>query len=136
MQSVLVPNISLYYLLFDAYGYEAISIRDYDRFISYVRSEKLSKTLKFVSMINVKYIISEEPISEKGIRLSSLIKDGDRIIRIYENSDVLPRAYLVSKVIVVKDRKEVFKKLIEPDFDSKIEVILEEEVLNKSEIRN
>ncbi|MFH1563152.1 MAG: YfhO family protein [Nitrospirota bacterium] len=132
MQSVLAPNTGLYYFLFDAYGYEAIPIKDYDRFIYYVRSENLSKTLKLISMINVKHIISEEPILEKGIKLTCLIEDNHRIIRIYENQDVLPRAYLVPDAMVVKSRKEAFKALTSSSFDPRKKVILEE----KSEIRN
>lgn len=128
MQSILLPNIGLYYLLFDAYGYEAVPIRDYDRFIYYVKNEELSKTLRLISMINVRYIISDEPILEKGIKLTHLIKDGNRIIRIYENTSVLPRTYLVSKVILVKDRSKVFKKLISADFEPEREVILEDEI--------
>jgi len=128
-QSVLAPNMSLYYFLFDAYGYEAIPIKDYDRFIYYVNSENLSKTLKLISMINVKYIISEEPILVKGLKLTFKIKNDDRILRIYEIRDVLPRAYLVSKVIVVKDRKKVFKALSSSSFDPRKEVIMEEEFL-------
>lgn len=136
-QSALAPNMSLYYLLFDAYGYEAIPIRDYDRFIYYVKNVSLSKTLKLISMINVKYIISEESILEKGINLICLIKYGDRIVRIYENPNVLPRAYLVSNVIVVKDRKKVFSSLISPFFEPQQEVILEEEIQNpKLKIQN
>jgi len=129
-QSVLAPNTSLYYLLFDAYGYEAIPIRDYDRFIYYVKNESLLKTLKLISMINVKYIISEEPILEKGLKLKLKIRDGDRIIRIYQNPNVLSRAYLVSKVIVVKERKKVFKALCSDYFEPGKEIILEEDVFH------
>jgi hypothetical protein len=126
--------MSLYYLLFDAYGYEAVPIRDYDRFIYYVKNERLSKTLRLISMINVRYIISEEEILEKGLKLAYLIKNDNRIIRIYENPHVLPRAYLVHRVISVKDRKNVFKALTSPSFNPAKEIILEEEI--KCKIQN
>lgn len=136
LQSVLAPNTALYYFLFDAYGYEAIPVRDYERFIYYVKNEDLSKTLKLMAMINVRYIISEEPILVKGLKLKLKFKDGERIIRIYELLNVLPRAYLVSKVRVVNDRKNVFKALRSFSFNPRKEVILEEEVLLKNKAQS
>jgi hypothetical protein len=93
-------------------------------------------------MINVKYIISEEEILKKGLKLAYLIENGNRIIRIYENLNVLPRVYLVSKIILVKDRKKVFKALTRPNFNPAEEIILEEipnsrfQILNESQILN
>ncbi|MEW6619642.1 MAG: YfhO family protein [bacterium] len=128
MQSVLAPNMGMYYFLFDAYGYEAIPIVDYDRFIYFLKNVPLPNTWKLISMINVKYIISEDII--KGLNLVCVIKDKDRIVRIYENKGVLPRAYLVAKVRVVKNRKEAFKAVISASFDPTKEVILESPISN------
>ena len=74
--------------------------------------------------MNVKYVIS--PIEIDSPKYEAFI------IRerygVYLNKDVLPRAFMVYKVDVMKDRQEMLNRLVSGDFNFKSEVLLEQDI--------
>lgn len=74
-----------------------------------------------VNILNVKYILSDKKIEQQRFKL---IYDKD--ILIYENKNVLPRAFIVSKVKVIRDKEEILKELNSDSFNPREDVILEE----------
>jgi hypothetical protein len=79
--------------------------------------------------LNVKYVISSFSLEEKGF---VLVKDGK--VKLYENTGVLPRAYLVPEARVVNDDEEVLKVLEEVDFNPGDAVLITRGEYEKVEI--
>lgn len=126
---VLTPNISLFYQLFNADGYDGFKIKDYYTFLTLSRIGQFNNAIRLLSMANVKYILSDEEIPEI-VRL--VYKDN--LLKIYQIPDCLDRAFFVPNAIVVKDREKILKHLIHPDFDPTKDVILEEVAPIKTQI--
>ncbi|KAA3619724.1 MAG: hypothetical protein DWQ05_03080 [Calditrichaeota bacterium] len=81
-----------------------------------------------VDFLNVKYILSQYPISESGVILR---KHGNKIIDrqqfpvlIYENLAVLPRAFLVGQFAVGESPEAILKHVLSPGFDPRQKVVL------------
>ena len=86
--------------------------------------EALKDNLEILSMLNVKYIISQEELNNKDLELRGTSGQA----KIYLNKNVLPRAYLVSDVKVLKDEKEILSFLKSGEFDPRKVAVLEEEL--------
>ncbi|MBI4778679.1 YfhO family protein, partial [Candidatus Desantisbacteria bacterium] len=123
VQDALVPNTTLFYSLFDAWGYESINLNDYSRVIDLinhppdVHSHGLYHLL---DMINIKYILSCFQVRNPEFR--HIYNDGK--INIYANPSYLSRAFFVPKCMVIKDRAKILEKL--SCIDPRQVVILEE----------
>jgi hypothetical protein len=83
-------NFNAYFLLEDFYGYSAIKPRGYQDIIDVVGPA--NPTLW--RMLNVKYIITDKPVSAPGF---SLIEKTDKSV-VYKNDNALPRVYFVDSV--------------------------------------
>lgn len=129
-QDCLLPAISLSYHLFDASGYGSLQINDYSTFLRLAKDKELIHDYKLEGMANVKYIISR--LKLEGMPLVY----ADNEIKIYYNPDFLPRAFLVPNVVIIKDRKEVLRRMLTAEFNPRKEVILEEKITNKYQISN
>lgn len=128
-QTVMTSNFGLYWRLFDANGYEAITINDQERFFYFLRNKGLDIVSPLVSMLNIRYIIAKGPIPSPRINLVKEIECGsNERVMVYENPSFLDRAFLVPSSVVIKDRRQILKRLLNPGFDPTKEVILEEEV--------
>jgi hypothetical protein len=73
-------------------------------------------------LINVKYILTTREINEDKLRLIY-----NKEIRIYENMEVFPRAFVVPKAVVIKEKEEILRHLSSKYFEPTKYVILEEE---------
>jgi hypothetical protein len=72
-------------------------------------------------MLNVKYVLTPKEIEDPRMKLVN--KGYDSFL--YENLDVLPRAYLVPGFAVMKDEVEIAKMLKSKNFNPGEQVILE-----------
>ncbi|UCD56113.1 MAG: YfhO family protein, partial [Candidatus Hydrogenedentota bacterium] len=132
-------------------GYESLSLRRYAEFCAYLEtggqpSDELPFTgaLRWTSesayphmlnLLGARYIVEDPgralypenaPSNEppKGFRLSRVFS-GE--LKIYENPDALPRAFYVSNVEVIRNKREVLKRLADRSFDYRSTIVLEEE---------
>jgi hypothetical protein len=121
---MLFYNLGLLWKIFDAYGYEALTIRDYEKFIWHIRHENISRIYHLLNMMNIRYIIAKEDISNKRIKLSYVIND----VNVYENLEYLPRVLFVPKVCIVADKREAFYRIMSSEFDPKKEVVIFEDI--------
>jgi hypothetical protein len=143
---ILPVNINMIYGFESVEGYDAMFYKRYDEFMNLVSPYSSEwenvKDLDYhanrnlLCMLNTKYLLASKKIKAEKLRL---IFDGK--VKIYEDLYALPRAWVVSEAIVLKTKEEIFKELINPDFDPRKTVILEEEYKmeiqnSKSEIRN
>jgi hypothetical protein len=143
----LPPNTPAVYGLSDAGGYRALLLEQYGDFMNLIeegvydpdsvqmrsiqalsRPESLSS--KLLDLLNVKYIVTRPQGREdltlfaEGDEKMQLVYQGD--MRVYENRDVLPRAFVVGDYRVLPDRQEILSQLTSEQFDPAKCVILEE----------
>lgn len=109
-----------------------LELKDYAEFQQQVKN--------FTRILNTEYLLTIDEIDNDGYEYltSKSIKiiepfnlkkiemyDGE--MRIYRNTDFMPRALIVHKAKVIKDKDTIFKKLNSESFNPKELVILEEE---------
>jgi len=109
--------------------------------LQYVSINNLTNP-KILDLLNVKYLISREKTNKTGFRLV-LEKQGYMLEReldpfkyysnktlplyVYQNENLLPRAFLVGNVKTVRDRRQILQELKSDSFDPTEYVILEDE---------
>lgn len=79
-----------------------------------------------INLLNVKYILTSETLNDDRFKLVY-----DKDILIYENKNVLPRAFIVPKAKVIKNGEDALKELNGGNFNPKEYIILEEAPLMK-----
>lgn len=127
-------NAGMFYDIADVRGYDSIIPRQYVEYmrlieaqheLKYNRIAPLSKPQSLESplldMLNVKYVLTNKThtIEREGYTLAY---DGE--IRIYRNEEVLPRAFLINRAMVLPDVEERQEAL--RTFDPRQVAILEE----------
>lgn len=132
-----VPNVQTLYDFYSVDGYDSFHTRRYEEFWGAVDSSvrpagsslpyanvflrPQAYTSTVASLLNVRYIASASPIAdEAGFRK---VYDGE--IKIYENPNALPRAFIVGGARVLPSA-EVLHRLSTPDFDPRAGVLLEQ----------
>ncbi len=143
-------EVFVYYNLPSIEGYDAVYIKRYGELVSYVNEGrlktpersivKLSKRGEFtkeaINLFGIKYIIHKKadgqaiwafPYWEYKNGSFSLIYEDDKY-QIYENNNVLSRAYLVNQYEVINDKKIILDTLFSDKFDFSKKVILEENI--------
>lgn len=136
---ILPPNFSVIYRLQSIDGYDPLYLRRYGELIA--ASERENPDIappfgfnriitphrydsKIIDLLGVKYILSLSDISSP--KLTKVFQEGQT--RIYENKDVLPRAFFVEQVNRMHLKKDVIKRMFADDFGPKTEALIEEQV--------
>ncbi len=126
-------NVGMYYGLYDVRGYDSIFPKQYADYMGLIEeqdellynriaplSEYPSLDSRLLDLLNVKYVLTTQHIPNPGYRLVY-----DEEIKVYENEDYLPRAFVVPRAKVVTDPEQQAEEL--KHFDPLEYVILEEE---------
>lgn len=142
-RKVFPPNSMNVYGISDVQGYSPILIDYYVDFMGLIEEDiadpRRVYSLKYPSstvsplldLLNAKYVITIATPGEEMTQLEraepglELVYDGE--VKIYENKDVLPRAFAVPGYRVLQDRSETFAVLRSEQFDPSALVILEKE---------
>jgi len=142
-RKVFPPNSLAVYGISDVQGYSPVLIDYYVEFlesleedITSVRSvyslrHSASTSSPLLDLLNAKYVITIADPGQEMVTLErsdpelDLVYDGE--VKIYENRDVLPRAFFVSEYRVVQGSVEGLDLLSSDDFDPTAYVILEKE---------
>jgi len=101
----------------------SVPVRRYTQFlydILNINDENFMTKLNLLSLINVKYIISAEEFYHPALKLVYKSE-----MNVYENKNVLHRAFLVNNFIAAKNEKEVMRLLKTKDFPFDKSVIIE-----------
>jgi len=114
------------YKLYDAYGYESIELQEHAEFHSRFFDKKSFKYRSIINMINAKYLADLAPIKLPGLKLKRKNKYYYGTLYLYENLNVLPRAYIVGSYGLAK-RKDVLSALADKKFNPKNFIVLEED---------
>jgi O-antigen/teichoic acid export membrane protein len=126
-------NVGMYYELYDVRGYDSIFPKQYADYMGLIEgqdellynriaplSEYPSLDSRLLDLLNVKYVLTTQHIPNSGYKLAY-----DKEIKVYENEDYLPRAFVVPRAKVVADPEQRAEEL--KHFDPLEYVILEEE---------
>ena len=131
MEPILPPNTGMFYHLYDVRGYDSVEMKRYNKYLNLAGLEgESSPSLenfsnhnpRLIDLLNVKYILAEEEINGSNLKLVF-----DKDVKIYENTDLLPRAFIVSKVKVIRDEARLIEELKSGKFNPEEYVILEED---------
>ena len=103
-------------------GYSAVKLRLYQDFLDNILMDPNTSTPNenALDMMNVRYILSQAPVSGT----SSAYYGSESGFSVYENLDVLPRAYLVGQTEIIEDPSEAMYRIQELDFDPALTAIL------------
>jgi hypothetical protein len=140
---VLPPNTGAVYGVSDAQGYSSLVLDYYGEFMDLIepglaktirirplsRAESLASPL--LDLLDVKYVLTKPDVSQELDDFDAAHEDIELVyegeIRIYENKNVLPRAFVVHDFKVLPEQEDVFSELTSDGFDPGACVVLEEE---------
>lgn len=118
----LIPNTAGLYGLQDVRGYESVYTEAYSRYLARIDERDglfgagawLTNTVThpMLDMLNVRYVLSIEPLNEPGLRE---VYRGE--VYIYENLKVVPRVQLYRSYTILRDENAVLDAMDSPDFD-------------------
>ncbi len=122
-KSKLTSNWPILYGIYNADGYESIRLMTLGKFMTLAMSTPPG-TARFLDMMNVKYVAMPDKLDPKGYKLVR-----HDVVYLYENLNVLPRAFLVGSYAVLDREADISTRLRSVGFDPAKEVVLEEEPL-------
>ncbi|MEW6087959.1 MAG: YfhO family protein [bacterium] len=102
-------------------GY-GVPLKDYYE----ARGKGLFNNISFLSLLNVKYVITGALINHAAFQLVS-----SKNINIYQNLANLPRSFLYNKVEVIKNKEEIFNKINQNNFNCIERLIINEDFNEK-----
>jgi len=122
------PNTSSVYNIESTQGYDPLYLKKYAKLVSTWESQKLSEAGSFnrivtpqkydsqiADLLNVKYFLSFDEISNP--KLVKVFEKGET--KIYENKEVLPRAFFVENVKKVENEDKELESLLDVNFGLK-----------------
>jgi hypothetical protein len=120
VDNVWPPDTSILYGIFDVNGDNPLVLADFDRYWQSLGSRSTPP----YDLLNAKYLIGRKnvPLDRAKFRLAF---DGDPGFSVFENTRVLPRAFIVYDVRVVPDHAAALAAIHTPDFDPVRMVVLE-----------
>lgn len=137
------PNFSIIYRLQSVDGYDPLYLARYGELIAASeRGEANIKTpfgfnriitphrvdSKIMNLLNVKYILSLE--EETSGNLKKVFQEGET--RVYENKNVLPRAFFVSQIELAENKKMAIQMMFREDFDFWQKAVVEGSLIHNS----
>jgi len=150
-------NMWMPYKLESAAGYDAMAPLRSTQFLGAVMTERADTPYgrvaqvenydsKLFDLLNIKYVLAVK-YDENGIRNPDgnpkpifgnqkfeLVFE-EKSVQVYENRNVLPRAFLVHEVVVKENDQDIIDQMLDPKFDLSKTVVLEENVgLSESKI--
>ncbi|OGF48049.1 MAG: hypothetical protein A2452_04670 [Candidatus Firestonebacteria bacterium RIFOXYC2_FULL_39_67] len=99
-------------------GYHSAPLENY----TIVQNKGLLNDFRFLSLLNVKYVISDNQIAHPYLRL---VNDGK--VKIHQNISILPRAFLYSQAVVL-EKEKMFAKMLEQSFEPQKAIMLNESI--------
>ena len=117
-----VSNLGVIYGVYDAYGYGSIYNKRHEEIIDIIVRSKMPDETNLLNLLNVKYVISPKEFKTNGYKI---VRTSEKA-NVYENENVLPRAFLAEKAVVIKGEKKILEKMKTKEFMPEKEVILEE----------
>ncbi len=136
---ILPPNTNTYYGIESVNGYDPIHSLRYDQFIAAMERGEANIAPPYgyerimvpkntnsplFNLLGVRYLLSFNELTDP--RFKKVLTEGQT--HVYENTAVLPRAYLVSRVIHKQTDQEIINTLYSKDFDYRFDAVVEQPV--------
>lgn len=125
---ILPPNFSAIYRLQSVDGYDPLYLLRYGELIAASERRKAdinppfgfnriitphNYDSKIIDLLGVKYVLSLSVLD--SLKLTKVFQEGETII--YENKNVMPRAFFVKDIKLVKEKEEAIKMLFDPSIN-------------------
>lgn len=125
-RSILHPNIPTFYHIQSVDGYDPLYLLTYGEFIAAMERRDPNITPpfgfnriltpnsffeKFGSLLGVKYLLSQQDFQEPYLK--KVYTEGT--IHVYENKNVLPRAFFVSSIRITSSKQQTINAMFEPN---------------------
>jgi uncharacterized membrane protein YfhO len=125
-RSILHPNIPTFYHIQSVDGYDPLYLLTYGEFIAAMERRDPNITPpfgfnriltpnsffeKFGSLLGVKYLLSQQDFQEPYLK--KVYTEGT--IHVYENKNVLPRAFFVSSIRTTSSKQQTINAMFEPN---------------------
>ena len=115
------PDLSVMHGISDVWGiYNPLVLADFNRYWEGLGS----RSTPLYDFLNAKYVVAHKDVVLDWSKFE-LAFDGDPMINIYRNKQVLPRAMLVSNAWSVPDHQRAFEAIHRADFDPATCVVVE-----------
>lgn len=133
---LLPPNFSARYRLQSIDGYDPLYLRRYGEFIASSQRGKPNIARPFgfnriitphnyknkiIDLLGVKYILSLSDLTSN--KLQKVFQEGQT--QVYENKDVLPRAFFVKQVQIFSDKQKAIEHLFDKNLDMQSTAVVE-----------
>ncbi len=126
---ILNPNSGMVFNLADIRGYDPVTPRRYLDLISrleghfpiHYHSLFIKASSPLFDLLNVKYVLTEQQLTSKW----KLVYQDEGPVKVYQNQDVLPRAFMVYKAEIVETAEASLERVIDKTFNFKEAVVLE-----------
>ncbi len=122
-------NEWIYYDLQTIGGYHPAKLKIYNEMLEnalYSQKQGFPINMRLVNLLNVKYLIAPGRINHPDLELVHFDKNYGYLT--YRNKKVLPRAFFIDSVRVIKDKQAIFEILNSDSFDPQKVAILEKEL--------
>jgi len=117
------PNLSLMHSISDVWGiYNPLVLADFDRYWEGLGS----RSTPLYDFLNTKYVVGHKDVVLDWEKFE-LAFDGDPDVNIYQNTRVLPRAFVVHEAWSATDHEQAFAAIQRADFDPASMVVVEGE---------
>jgi len=114
-------NFQIMYGIHTVKGYNPLHLKYYEDVFDSLRNLSNNHNHPILDLLCVKYVLSAERLNDSGFVL--VFEDTEMGVYIYENINVLPKAFLMENVTSIPD-KEIIKRMRDPDFDPRKMVLL------------
>lgn len=131
-----VTGYNIEHRVFDVGGFGVMRRADYTNVHTMMLSGERIDSTNLLSAMNVRYVVSLPEIDSPEFRLVRAVGaaedadetvEGEKILKVYENLNYLPRFFTVTDYRVVEDGKDYLDTLTSKDFPFETTVLLEEE---------
>ncbi|HBR17856.1 MAG: hypothetical protein A3G39_08375 [Deltaproteobacteria bacterium RIFCSPLOWO2_12_FULL_43_16] len=133
----IIQGYNLERQIFDIDGMEVVRLSDYEKVSAFLTTASGPAATNLLALLNVKYVLSIPEIKSKEFKLVKVIQAGsdknrkkygmDKLLKIYQNFNYLPMAFLVERYKVLAKEEEYKKIMQSKKFRPGEEVLLYEE---------
>jgi hypothetical protein len=122
----LLPNAGMLYGFDYMQEIDALGRQPYTDFLFFANRLDFTTQIKLLRTFNVKYLVAFRSLPEQGTHLIGRFPDS--FSWLYKIEGTIPRAYIVNKVVVEKNSKQVLRLLSSAGFDPTREVVVDSEI--------
>lgn len=120
-------NLSIIYEIHELGGRCAYQLKHYHQLYSSIRSLSDNENHPILTLLNAKYILTKKQLSNSGLKLVFAKND----TYVYENEQVLPKAFIVHRAKVAATEKDALRELKDENFDPPKCVLLDKSPRNE-----